>query len=454
MTRFIHLPVELVERVISTLATTIPQDSQVSKPLFEVAVDGRRAMATLSRCSRLLHKLVQPFLYKHVCIGKSQAVPQVVALLRYWDSHPEIAAYVQSIFVHWIELACHMEGKLYVFSQDDAFFLRNLAQKFGVTLTHGWPNNIYLKGRRFSSGLGGLLLLQARSARLIDIAIVGNDTDLGTFIPSMPKNPSDSLLFKSLTHLRIDVRTTSPIEYLSPLIKLMPNINTFECNRCISWEEETFDWSGVSRLALRFVRLKLDTIPRVIMSCRTLVDFAFVAHTPASPQPIIEALAQHIESLRALEIDFGGLYLMDGSSGNHPANLDLVSPVSLRDFYRLEVLKLWCWDLRTGSYQIFRTMPDSLRELHVYGDIRNYEEEFKLLVTQVRTGKLPNLKVVQVDSCREVAGQLFIQTIRTMLAEVGVLCLDKKASWTWSWNKFCPIELPPQAIYQEENRHI
>lgn len=295
----------------------------------------------------------------------------LLALVKYWHSHPESAAHVLDLSVHWDDI----NRKKKKIKGKDIAELQVIAKSLNLTLPEHWhesTENLAI--------LTGIAILQARNVRHLSIIV---DVKSEVFFKALPGPAETSIRLRELRSLRFTARHSYrrvQLHQIFPLLRLAPFITSF-CGDDFVSSFEGMDWSRIKKLRFERSGLSVESLTYLIKSCVSLEEFVWWSPLYFEAlQDIISALILHGDSLKVLELD--------GQGG---------TPMRLHSFAKLaslESLKIPVRALGTGSHSLLRQLPQSLKHLEIRGYTDGYEEDFVWLAAEVEGGKFPDLGTI------------------------------------------------------------
>uniref|UniRef100_L2FH62 F-box domain-containing protein n=1 Tax=Colletotrichum fructicola (strain Nara gc5) TaxID=1213859 RepID=L2FH62_COLFN len=256
-----------------------------------------------------------------------------------------------------------------------------------------------------------------------------------TFFWQFPSAEETDIRLNSLQYIRFFSLNGEPrrvpLGEVYRLFSLAPNLNTVHLQR-VNDMGDKFDLSNISRLGLTGIHIHMPQLAAIIKSCKALREFRFDDQDKIhgiSIKAIIDALRErHKGTLEIL--DLGDDHIGPRNTSN------LVG--SLVDFEVLEKVTFALKAMGKGSTSALRTLPTSLKVLHVSNFIEKEDgKEFKWLGHAVRRGlysmrgeisldvietsRLAEKKCEQADSVRYCFTKLLNAGVKCRLEDYGYL---------------------------------
>ncbi|KAF6802863.1 hypothetical protein CSOJ01_11287 [Colletotrichum sojae] len=374
MTNITDLPAEVLREILSKLLLPpIRHLDCKTLPLFDLQEDAADGLKSAARTSRTFHAAATPLLWRHICLtplrGSGPSAAQLLALIRFWRARPDIASYVQTVYLSSERL---YQGPA-VIADENVAFVSTLFAELGLRVPDHWhyeEKNTVL--------LAGLAILLARNVRKLDMTI-----NSSYFFDCLPAPAEASIRLDSLKEIEVGMIGGEPDYSLIPLQMLAPKLDKLGITP-VHRSHGLVDWSKITCLNLGYYNMHEAHLVSIIESCGELVDFECLAvRGPLEPQGIMTALSRHSNSLRRLVIDLGSL--RDLGMG--------IGPLSM--FSKVEKLAISSANIGSGDACTLQALPESLRAL-VITDYPKEDEgaEIEWLAEQTGMGKYPNLKQV------------------------------------------------------------
>ncbi|KAF6807837.1 hypothetical protein CMUS01_14031 [Colletotrichum musicola] len=369
------LPAEVLREILSKLL--VPAWRHVdckTLPLFDLEEDAADGLKAAARTSRAFHVAATPLLWRHICLtpmrGSGPSAAQLVALIRFWRARPDIASYVQTVFLSWERL---YQGPA-VIADDDVAFVSALFAELSLRVPDHWHYE-----EKNTGLLAGLAIILARNVRRLDLIV-----NSSYFFDCLLAPAETAIRLESLKKIQVHMYGAEDGCNLTPLQRLAPKFDKLNITP-VHTSHGLVDWSKITRLKLDYWSMHEAHLVRIIESCGELVELGCTASRGAlEPQGIMRALSRHSKSLRKLAIDLGSYKDLGDVS---------IGPLSM--FSKVKKLSISASNAGIGDTCTLQALPENLRAL-VITEYPSEDEgaEIEWLAEQTGMGKYPDLKQV------------------------------------------------------------
>ncbi|KAE9571434.1 hypothetical protein CGCF415_v010302 [Colletotrichum fructicola] len=396
MANLLDLPPEIIQHIFMLLTAPLhSRGAHIEKPLLKLPGSAKRASTTLaSLCPQLWHLGRRSFFTDiYIDFNRERSHldldnDKIAQLLIIMDQSPEVAAMVRTVYFCMPASSQDMMSPL---TPDAIQACNRTAKRLNMRPPAGWPRPSP-SATRF---MAVLAVLQMTNLQLLDVQASACCRHPETFFWQFPSAEETDIRLNSLQYIRFFSLNGEPrrvpLGEVYRLFSLAPNLNTVHLQR-VNDMGDKFDLSNISRLGLTGIHIHMPQLAAIIKSCKALREFRFDDQDKIhgiSIKAIIDALRErHKGTLEIL--DLGDDHIGPRNTSN------LVG--SLVDFEVLEKVTFALKAMGKGSTSALRTLPTSLKVLHVSNFIEKEDgKEFKWLGHAVRRGLYPNLERVLFD---------------------------------------------------------
>lgn len=377
MASLLSLPLEIVDNIFSDFWYLDPGPCNFHPRSVEQALNtdhvdqGLAAMARLCRTSRQLRELIEPHLYRFVCIPNATVTP-LVSLLRCWDARPHCAEYTRRLTIETKQRS--KEPVPPVIREEDVAFISGMAKRMGLYLRGDWHEFHWN-----SDVLVELAMFRARYARNMEILFMARR---GIYRP-----PFDFMLTESDSnaHIRFDnlqsLHIVQPggltMDELRPVMDRAPNLSKLHLDMCQFSNRRKALPTGLTSLCLKTCPIPAITLESTILDLDSLSHLEFdVVCNPVGQERVLRALSKHAQTLKSLVVSFRTRQM------THMASSGRVK-TALGELSNLESLTTDLKSFGFGVSGLVQSLPTFLRELRIVSSEPATAQELELFAAEL-----------------------------------------------------------------------